>query len=234
MTRLWFWKISPATSTKECREFGSDASGNTGGRLHRALDQPFTDCSFHSNFVNGRHSWPVISRIQFPVTLSIAILVSLCGFSPTTTPMLCRYFLRRHQVGGSRSRPGPDLFDRMRHGYARSLRSVLRYRGVVLLIFAVTICLNVTLFIVVPKGLFPQQDTGRLYGRIQADQGISFRAMSEKFQQVMTLPCNKIQAVESVVGFTGAGSGWGGSSNTAAQYSSRLSQNLNVRRRSIR
>ena len=119
---------------------------------------------------------------EFTVTLSIAILVSLV-VSLTTTPMLCRYFLRRQQVGDRALRP--DLFDRMRHGYARSLTSVLRHRGVVLLIFAATICLNVALFIVVPKGLFPQQDTGRLYGRIQADQSISFQAMSEKLQQVM-------------------------------------------------
>ena len=114
---------------------------------------------------------------EFTLTLSIAILVSLV-VSLTTTPMLCRYFLQRHQVGDRALRP--DLFDRFRRGYARSLRSVLRYRGFVLLIFAVTICLNVTLFMVVPKGLFPQQDNGRLYGRIQADWRISFGARCEE------------------------------------------------------
>ena len=121
---------------------------------------------------------------EFTVTLSIAIFVSLV-VSLTTTPMLCRYFLRRQQVGDRALQP--DLFDRMRHGYARSLTSVLRHRGVVLLIFAATICLNVAFFVVVPKGLFPQQDTGRLYGRLQADQSIFFQAMSEKLQQVMTI-----------------------------------------------
>ena len=151
---------------------------------------------------------------EFTVTLSIAILVSLV-VSLTTTPMLCRYFLRRQQPGDRVLRL--DLFDRMRHGYARSLTSVLRHRGVVLLIFAATICLNVALFIVVPKGLFPQQDTGRLYGRLQADQSISFQAMSEKLQQVMNI-VQQDPAVEGVVGFTGAGSGWGGSSNTAVVF----------------
>jgi multidrug efflux pump len=149
---------------------------------------------------------------EFTVTLSIAILVSLV-VSLTTTPMMCRFFLRSQPV---RNRaPRPDLFDRMRHGYARSLTWVLRHRSVVLLIFVAAICLNVTLFVVVPKGLFPQQDTGRVYGRIQADQSISFQAMSEKFRQIMSI-VQQDPGVESVVGFTGAGSGWGGSSNTAA------------------
>jgi multidrug efflux pump len=149
---------------------------------------------------------------EFSVTLSIAILVSLV-VSLTTTPMMCRFFLRWQPVRNRALRP--DLFDRMRHGYARSLTWVLRHRSVVLLIFAAAICLNVTLFVVVPKGLFPQQDTGRLYGRIQADQSISFQAMSEKFRQIMSI-VQQDPGVESVVGFTGAGSGWGGSSNTAA------------------
>ena len=128
--------------------------------------------------------------------------------SPSQLPSLYRlWFLSRpHQCsadtfcGGRQVRERAlrtDLFDRVQHGYARSLRSVLRHRGVVLLIFAATICLNVVLFIVMPKGLFPQQDTGRLYGRIQADQSISFQAMSEKFQQVMTI-VQQDPAVEGV------------------------------------
>ena len=68
-----------------------------------------------------------------------------------------------------------------------------------------------------PKGLFPQQDNGRLYGWVQADQSISFQAMSEKLRQVMTI-VQQDPAIESVIGFTGAGSGWGGSSNTAAVF----------------
>jgi multidrug efflux pump len=97
------------------------------------------------------------------------------------------------------------------------------------LIFAGTICLNVALFIVVPKGFFPQQDTGRLFGWLQADQSISFQAMSAKLRQVMTI-VQQDPAVESVVGFTGPGSGWGGSSNTGSVFVSLkpLSQRISV------
>jgi multidrug efflux pump len=151
---------------------------------------------------------------EFTVTLSIAILVSLV-VSLTTTPMLCRYFLQRRQVRDRALRP--DLFDNIQAAYARSLTWVLRRRGLVLLIFVATLCLNVALFIVVPKGLFPQQDNGRLFGFIAADQSVSFQAMSEKLRQVMTI-VQQDPAVESVVGFAGAGSGWGGSSNMATVF----------------
>ena len=153
---------------------------------------------------------------EFTVTLTLAILVSL-AISLTTTPMMCALFLPR--VPRHPRVRQPNLFDRLRVAYARSLPWVLRHRSLVLLIFAGTIFLNVALFVVVPKGLFPQQDTGRLFGWMQADQGVSFQAMSEKLRPVMTI-VQQDPAVESVVGFTGAGSGWGGSSNTATVFAS--------------
>ena len=151
---------------------------------------------------------------EFTVTLSIAVLVSL-AISLTTTPMMCKLFLRRRRAY-QRVR-SPELFDRVRRGYAHSLAWVLRHKNVVLLMFVGTICLNVALFVIVPKGFFPQQDNGRLFGRMLADQSVSFRAMSEKLRQAITI-VQEDPAVESVVGFTGAGSGWGGSSNIAAFF----------------
>ncbi len=148
---------------------------------------------------------------EFTVTLSIAILVSLV-ISLTATPMMCALLLQ--------TRPAerrPDLIERARRGYGRTLAWALRHSSLVLMIFVVTICLNVALFIVVPKGFFPQQDTGRLFGWLQADQSISFEAMSRKLRQVMAI-VQRDPAVENVVGFTGAGSGWGGSSNTATVF----------------
>jgi multidrug efflux pump len=142
---------------------------------------------------------------EFAVTLSVAILVSL-AISLTTTPMMCALFLRSAPVQ-SEAR-GPTLFERMRRGYGRTLTWALRHRRLVLLIFIATICLNVELYIIVPKGFFPQQDTGRLIGSLQADQSISFQAMSRKLQQMVSI-VRQDPAVATVVGFTGVGSGGG-------------------------
>ena len=163
---------------------------------------------------------------EFTVTLSIAILVSLV-ISLTTTPMMCALLLQTRPAQQAQRRGG--LFERVRQGYGRTLSWALRHSSLLLLIFVGTICLNVALFVVVPKGLFPQQDTGRLFGWLQADQSISFQAMSAKLRRVMTI-VQQDPAVENVVGFTGAGSGWGGSSNAASVSVSLkpLSQRLGV------
>jgi multidrug efflux pump len=151
---------------------------------------------------------------EFTVTLSIAILVSLV-ISLTTTPMMCALFLRTRPTQQAQRRPG--LFTRLQRGYARTLTWALHHSRLVLLIFVATICLNVALYMVVPKGFFPQQDTGRLFGWLQADQSSSFQLMSRKLRQMMSV-VREDPAVVNVVGFTGAGSGWGGSSNTATVF----------------
>src|SRR6185369_6103596 len=83
-------------------------------------------------------------------------------------------------------------------------QSALRRPGLVMLILLLTVCLNVYLFILIPKGLFPQQDTGRMTGSIQADQSISFQLMRRKLTQFIRI-VGEDPAVDSVVGFTGGG-----------------------------
>jgi multidrug efflux pump len=142
---------------------------------------------------------------EFTVTLSIAILVSL-AISLTTTPMMCGLLLKTRPA--QEVERGPNFFERVRSGYGLTLTWALRHSGWVLLIFIATICLNVELYIIVPKGFFPQQDTGRLIGSLQADQSISFQLMSRKLRQMMNI-VSEDPAVENVVGYTGVGSGGG-------------------------
>jgi multidrug efflux pump len=120
--------------------------------------------------------------------------------------MMCALFLRSARAQPEARRT--TLFDRLRRGYGRTLTWALRHRRLVLLILIATICLNVELYIIVPKGFFPQQDTGRLIGSLQADQSISFQAMSRKLQQMVSI-VRQDPAVATVVGFTGVGSGGG-------------------------
>jgi multidrug efflux pump len=126
--------------------------------------------------------------------------------SLTTTPMLCALFLKTQTARGPEGRP--NLFERVRIGYGHTLTWALRHSLLVLLIFIATIGLNMYLFVVVPKGFFPQQDTGRIVGSLQADQSISFQAMSVKLRQLIDI-VRADPAVDTVVGFTGVGSGGG-------------------------
>ena len=143
---------------------------------------------------------------EFTITLSIAILISL-AISLTTTPMMCALWLKPREVDDA---PRPrTLFDRVHSGYERSLAWALRHGGLVMLILFGAVCLNVVLFSVIPTGLFPTQDTGRLVGSLQADQSVSFQAMTQKLRQMIDI-VQSDPAVDHVVGFTGVGSGGGG------------------------
>jgi multidrug efflux pump len=140
---------------------------------------------------------------EFAMTLSVAIAVSLV-ISLTTTPMMCAYLVRNPQAGqhGRLYRWSEGLFNAVLGGYDRSLRWALRHARLMMLILLGVLCLNVYLFAVVPKGFFPQQDTGHLIGGIQADQSISFQSMKRKLAQFIAI-IRKDSSVESVVGFTG-------------------------------
>jgi multidrug efflux pump len=120
--------------------------------------------------------------------------------------MLCALFLKTDGPRGPEGRP--SLFERLRIGYGHTLTWALRHSLLVLVIFIATIGLNVYLFYAVPKGFFPQQDTGRIVGSLQADQSISFQAMSAKLRQLIDI-VRADPAVDTVVGFTGVGSGGG-------------------------
>jgi len=151
----------------------------------------------------------IIGRLfrEFAVTLSVAILVSL-AVSLTTTPMMCALFLRRPKTiaegEGLFYRISERSFGAVHRYYERSLAWALDHASLTMLILLATLCLNVFLFIVVPKGFFPQQDTGRLIGGLQGDQSISFQLMRTKLAQMMSIVA-KDPAVASVAGFTGGG-----------------------------
>ena len=121
---------------------------------------------------------------EFAVTLSVAIAVSLC-VSLTTTPMMCAKFLRsqKDKKHGRLYLAGEKMFQRSADSYTSGLRWVLRHQPFMLAVTCATICLSVYLYIIVPKGFFPQQDTGRIAGNIIGAQDLSYPAMQEKLKQ---------------------------------------------------
>jgi len=147
----------------------------------------------------------IVGRLfrEFAVTLSVAIAVSLV-LSLTLTPMMCAKFLRsaEKEKHGRIYRFSEAIFDTTLSLYSRALRLVLRHQPLTLLITIATAALSVYLYIVVPKGFFPQQDTGRVMGSVQAAQDISFAAMQQKMNQFVTIVM-KDPAVETIVGFAG-------------------------------
>jgi multidrug efflux pump len=160
----------------------------------------------------------IVGRLfrEFAVVLSVAILISLL-VSLTTTPMMCALLLKKKaaEMPGRLSRWSEGSFNWLLRGYEITLGWALRAKPLMLLILAATIGLNFYLYAVVPKGFFPQQDTGRLIGSIQADQGISFQAMRGKLADFIEI-VRADPAVQNVVGFSGGG-GFGGR-NTGSMF----------------
>ena len=147
---------------------------------------------------------------EFAVTLSVAIAVSLL-VSLTTTPMLCARFLKQRDESsyGRLYRVSENAFQWIHHEYNSALRWVLRHQWITLTVAIGCAFLNVYLFMIVPKGFFPQQDTGRLGGRTLAAQDISFPAMAEKQKRLaqMVLEDPAVQTVTAFVGGNGPGGG---------------------------
>lgn len=149
----------------------------------------------------------IVGRLfrEFSVTLSIAILISLV-ISLTTTPMMCARLLkpRSDQPPGRWQRASEQAFEAMQSAYRRSLDWALAHGRLMLVLLLATVAFNFYLYAIVPKGFFPQQDTGRVVGNIQADQSISFQSMRGKLATFVDI-VSKDPAVEGVVGFTGGG-----------------------------
>ncbi|MFC5359600.1 efflux RND transporter permease subunit [Azospirillum himalayense] len=156
----------------------------------------------------------IVGRLfrEFALTLSIAILVSMV-ISLTTTPMMCAILLREPRKA---KEPGRAVAALRRVGarigaqigggtlrlYDRTLTAALDNSLLTMVVFAATVALSVHLFTIIPKGFFPQQDTGRLIGFVVADQSTSFTLMKEKMERFVAL-VQADPAVDTVVGYTG-------------------------------
>ena len=155
----------------------------------------------------------IVGRLfrEFAVTLSIAIFISMV-ISLTATPTMCAHLIRPHESHGRLYQVSERAFQWVIDIYGRSLSIVLRYSAVTLGVLLATVALTVYLYIHVPKGFFPQQDTGRIVGAIQADQDTSFQAMNKTLLQMVNIIKND-PAVDNVNGYVG-----GGTMNTGRMF----------------
>src|SRR6202008_4387311 len=143
---------------------------------------------------------------EFATTVSVALLLSLV-ISRTLTPMMCAYLLKpESEEHGWLYRMSERGFDALLNVYEAGLKIVLRHRFVTLMVMIGTVVLTGYLYVIIPKGFFPQQDTGLILGQSEAAQDISFQAMAER-QQAMLDAIMKDPAVDAVGAATGAGGG---------------------------
>src|SRR6185369_15568190 len=159
----------------------------------------------------------IVGRLfrEFAVTLSIAVGLSLV-VSLTTTPMMCAKFLKSQhdRAHGWLYRFSEGVFNWIHRGYEKGLSWVLEHPALLLALTIATVCVNVFLYTIVPKGFFPDQDTGRLNGSVQASQDISFQSMRQKLGQVVDIVLSD-PAIDTVGAFTGGG---GSTTNTARMF----------------
>ncbi len=150
----------------------------------------------------------IVGRLfrEFAVTLSVAVSISLL-VSLTTTPMMCALFMRRDTGRHGRLYyVAEGAFDGLLRGYDSCLRWVLRNQFFVLCVTLLTMVVSAGMYVVTPKGFFPQQDVGRIVGFIQADQDVSFSSMSEKVKSFAEV-VRQDPAVDTITAFTGGGGG---------------------------
>jgi len=158
----------------------------------------------------------IVGRLfrEFAVTLSAAIMVSLV-VSLTTTPMLSAKFLESHdkRKHGRFYRWGEQALNWLTEEYERGLKWVLQHQGLVLTVTVLTFALNIYLYVLIPKGFFPQQDTGRIGGMIRGQQDVSFDTMKQKVTQMAAI-VRQDPGVQNVMAFVGGGGPGGGGSNS--------------------
>ena len=141
---------------------------------------------------------------EFAMTMTSAIAISMV-VSLTTTPMLCAHFLRPHGTRhGVIYRLSEGGFRRMNRGYQHALGWVLRHQALILAIVLITVAVNGYLYVIVPKGFFPQQDTGRMMGVVMGDQDVSFDAMNQKVNQFVHI-VKQDPAIDNVIASVGGG-----------------------------
>jgi hydrophobe/amphiphile efflux-1 (HAE1) family protein len=143
---------------------------------------------------------------EFAMTVSVALLLSLV-ISRTLTPMMCAYLLKPESHDhGWLYRMSERGFDGILNVYEAGLKIVMRHRFITLMVMLGTVVVTGYLYVIIPKGFFPQQDTGLIIGQSEAAQDISYQAMTER-QQAMLDAIVKDPAVQSVAAATGAGGG---------------------------
>ena len=159
----------------------------------------------------------IVGRLlrEFAVTLSVAIMVSMV-ISLTTTPMMCAHLLQAEEPEhGWLYRKSEQFFTWVVNLYGRTLSIVLRHPALTLMTLLATLVLTIYLYIQVPKGFFPQQDTGRLSGQIQADQDTSFQTMDKTLLTMVDI-IDQDPAIDTVNAFSGGGGGT--TTNTARMF----------------
>jgi multidrug efflux pump len=158
----------------------------------------------------------IVGRLlrEFAVTLSVAILVSMV-ISLTTTPMMCAHLLRTEEQHGWFYLKSEQFFTWVVNMYGRTLSVALRYSGLTFASWLATVALTIYMYFQVPLGFFPQQDTGRLNGQIQADQDTSFQTMDKTLLTMVDI-IDQDPAVDTVNAFSGGGGGT--TTNTARMF----------------
>ena len=158
----------------------------------------------------------IVGRLfrEFAMVLSVAIVVSMV-ISLTTTPMMCAHLLRVEEQHGRMYQKSEKFFSWVVNFYGRTLSRVLEHPAITLLTLLATVALTIYLYVRVPKGFFPQQDTGRLTGQIQADQDTSFQTMDKILLQMVNI-IDADPAIDTVNAFSGGGGGT--TTNTARMF----------------